>query len=45
MKRNLRETVGLVQGQVNAARGDARTLLPEGLVQPDSWTPGGSGGS
>jgi len=35
---NLTEAAGLVQEQVDTARGDERTQLPEGIVRPASWT-------
>jgi uncharacterized protein YjbI with pentapeptide repeats len=37
---DLRETLGLTQVQLDTARGDWRTQLPEGLQRPDSWATG-----
>ena len=34
---DLRTAIYLTQVQVNAARGDARTLLPDGLLRPSHW--------
>ena len=34
---DLRGAVGLIQSQVDAARGSATTRLPEGLVRPPAW--------
>lgn len=34
---DLRRALYLTQTQVNAATGDARTLLPEGLARPSHW--------
>lgn len=36
---DLTEAKGLTQEQVNAARGDGRTRLPDDLVRPASWGP------
>jgi uncharacterized protein YjbI with pentapeptide repeats len=36
---DLTNTVGLSQGQVDVAVGDARTRLPAGLTWPASWPP------
>lgn len=36
---DLTNAQGLVQGQVDAARGDGGTRLPAGLVRPASWGP------
>jgi uncharacterized protein YjbI with pentapeptide repeats len=36
----LSKTVGLRQPQVDAAHGDTRTQLPDGLQRPDSWATG-----
>jgi uncharacterized protein YjbI with pentapeptide repeats len=37
---DLGEARGLTQAQLDAARGDARTQLPDGLRQPDGWAAG-----
>jgi hypothetical protein len=37
---NLNQTRGLKQPQLDAARGDARTVLPDGLRRPGSWIQG-----
>jgi Pentapeptide repeats (8 copies) len=37
---NLSGALGLSQTQLDAARGDAETRLPEGLQRPDSWATG-----
>ncbi|WP_206343234.1 pentapeptide repeat-containing protein, partial [Streptomyces mesophilus] len=37
---DLRDTVYLTQSQLDAAKGDARTQLPEGLHHPSHWVPG-----
>jgi len=34
---NFTDTIGLTQAQVNEAKGNARTVLPEGLRIPDNW--------
>ncbi len=34
---NLREARYLTQAQIDSARGDAETKLPEGLKRPESW--------
>jgi uncharacterized protein YjbI with pentapeptide repeats len=34
---DLRQTEGLTQEQVNSAKGDSNTQLPDGLHVPDSW--------
>jgi uncharacterized protein YjbI with pentapeptide repeats len=34
---DLTGAVGVTQGQVDAARGDGRTVLPDGLTRPVSW--------
>jgi hypothetical protein len=39
-KANLSEALGLTQPQLDAARGDRSTQLPEGLQRPDSWATG-----
>jgi hypothetical protein len=36
---DLRTTVGLKQAQLDAARGDHSTQLPDGLRRPDDWGP------
>ncbi|WP_308301387.1 pentapeptide repeat-containing protein [Frankia sp. Mgl5] len=42
---DLAGAVGLSQKQVDEARGDEETRLPEGLVRPESWTSGDTGGA
>jgi hypothetical protein len=34
---DLRSAIYLTQVQINAAKGDARTLLPDGLLRPTHW--------
>jgi hypothetical protein len=40
MGADLREALGLMQPQLDAAHGDRSTQLPEGLQRPDSWATG-----
>lgn len=35
--RDMSKTIGLVQWQVDMACGNDKTILPKGLVRPDSW--------
>lgn len=41
---NLTDAAGLVQEQIDAARGDGQARLPAGLIRLASWTTEDSGG-
>ena len=39
---DLRGAIYLTQVQVNSARGDVRTLLPDGFARPSHWSSAGA---